>query len=262
MFIGLERADWRRRLSGEIAQGVDNSVQRQGHNLTNQIMHQLGKDIVTGTYGPTNPFPIESELCKLYGVSRSVLREAIKMLSAKGLIASRPRQGTWVQPQSNWNILDAEVLGWIMARKFEPELLIEFLQVRLAIEPVAARLAAETASAEAIAQIEAALNRMQAAEEGDDDPLLSDIAFHVAVLEASGNRFYARLRDLIVAALHTSIKVTNQLKGVRLASIAEHRNVLEAIVARDPDGAAAAMHSLISEALVLVRKFAARSPEL
>lgn len=149
-----------------------------------------------------------------------------------------------------------------MARKFEPELLIEFLQVRMAIEPVAARLAAETASAEAIAQIEAALNRMQAAEEGDDDPLLSDIAFHVAVLEASGNRFYARLRDLIVAALHTSIKVTNQLKGVRLASIAEHRNVLEAIVARDPDGAAAAMHSLISEALVLVRKFAARSPEL
>lgn len=237
-------------------------MQRQGHNLTSQIMHQLGKAIVTGKYGPANPFPIESELCKSYGVSRSVLREAIKMLSAKGLIASRPRQGTWVQPQANWNILDADVLGWIMARKFEPELLIEFLQVRLAIEPVAARLAAETASAEAIAQIEAALNRMQAAEEGDDDPLLSDIAFHVAVLEASGNRFYARLRDLIVAALHTSIKVTNQLKGVRLASIAEHRKVLEAIVAREPDLAAAAMHSLISEALVLVRKFAARSPEL
>jgi DNA-binding FadR family transcriptional regulator len=69
-------------------------VQRQGHNLTNQIMHQLGEAIVTGTYGPSNPFPIESELCKSYGVSRSVLREAIKMLSAKGVIASRPRQGT------------------------------------------------------------------------------------------------------------------------------------------------------------------------
>lgn len=223
-------------------------------------MHQLGKAIVTGTYGATNPFPIESELCKSYGVSRSVLREAIKMLAAKGLIASRPRQGTWVQPQSSWNILDVDVLGWLLARKFEPELLIEFLQVRLAIEPMAARMAAETASTETIAAIQEALDRMQAAEQGDDDPLLSDIAFHVAVLEASGNRFYARLRDLISAALHTSIKVTNQLKGVRLASIADHRKVLDAIIAREPDAAAAAMHSLISEALSLVRKFAAGNP--
>jgi len=230
-------------------------VQRQGYNLTSQIMHQLGKAIVTGKYGATNPFPIESELCKSYGVSRSILREAVKMLSAKGLIASRPRQGTWVQPQSNWNILDVDVLSWLLARKFEPELLVEFLQVRLAIEPMAARLAAKAASADAIAAIEQALDRMQAAEQGDDDPLLSDIAFHVAVLEASGNRFYARLRDLISAALHTSIKVTNQLKGVRLASIAEHRRVLDAIVAQNPDEAAAAMHSLISEALSLVRKF-------
>lgn len=233
-------------------------MQRLGQNLTNQIMHKLGKEIVTGTYGATNPLPIESELCKSCGASRSVLREAIKMLSAKGLIASRPRQGTWVQPQSNWNILDVDVLGWMMARKFEPEMLIEFLQVRLAIEPMAARLAAETAPAEAIAAIEEALDRMQAAEQGDDDPLLSDIAFHVAVLEASGNRFYARLRDLIAAALHTSIKVTNQLKGVRLASIAEHRSVLDAIIAQEPDAAEAAMHSLISEALSLVRKFTAR----
>ena len=232
-------------------------VQRQGYNLTSQIMHQLGKAIVTGQYGAANPFPIESDLCKSYGVSRSVLREAIKMLSAKGLIASRPRQGTWVQPESSWNILDVDVLGWLLARKFEPELLIEFLQVRLAIEPMAARLAAEAASAETIAAIEEALDRMQAAEQGNDDPLLSDIAFHVAVLEASGNRFYARLRDLISAALHTSIKVTNQLKGVRLASIADHRKVLDAIIAREPDAAAAAMHSLISEALSLVRKFAA-----
>lgn len=217
-------------------------------------MHELGKAIVTGKFGQANPFPIESDLCRIHGVSRSVLREAIKMLSAKGLVASRPRQGTWVQPQSYWNILDADVLGWMMARKFEPELLVEFLQVRLAIEPAAARMAAEKASLEAIAAIEAALMRMQAAERGDDDPLASDIAFHVAVLDASGNRFYARLRDLIAAALRTSIKVTNQVKGVRLASIADHKKVLDAIVARDPDSAFAAMQSLISEALNLVRK--------
>lgn len=222
-------------------------------------MHELGKAIVTGKYDSENAFPIEGELCRLNGVSRSVLREAIKMLSAKGLIASRPRQGTWIQPQSQWNILDVDVLGWMLARKFEPELLIEFLQVRLVVEPAAARLAAEKACPEAIANIEAALDRMLAAEQGDDDPLTSDIAFHVAVLQASGNRFYARLRDLIAAALHTSIKITNQMKGVRLASIADHRKVLDAIVARQPDAAAAAMHELISEALSLVRSLSLKS---
>lgn len=233
---------------------MNQAVQRQGYNLTSQIMHELGKSIVTGQFGEANPFPIESDLCRIHGVSRSVLREAIKMLAAKGLVASRPRQGTWVQPPSSWNILDADVLGWMLARKFEPELLFEFLQVRLAIEPAAARMAAMKASDISIAAIEAALMRMQAAERGEDDPLASDIAFHVAVLEASGNRFYARLRDLIAAALHTSIKVTNQAKGVRLASIADHGKVLDAIVARDADAAFSAMHSLISEAMNLVGK--------
>ena len=228
---------------------------RQGQNLTIQIMNELGQAIVTGAYGIDNPFPIEGELCRIHGVSRSVLREATKMLAAKGLLASRPRYGTWVQPDTAWNILDPDVLGWLMARKLEPALLIEFMQVRLVVEPMAARLAAMNGTADAIADIAAALGRMQAAEIGADDVLASDIAFHVAVLQASGNRFYARLRDLIAAALQTSIRVSNQMKGVRLASVADHKKVYDAIVARDADRAAAAMYALIDEARELVTRW-------
>lgn len=227
-----------------------------GRNLTYHVMHELGGEIVKGVYGPHNPFPIEAELCRKFEVSRSVLREAIKMLTAKGLLGSRPRQGTWVQREHAWNLLDPDVLGWLLERNFSAPLLIEFLEIRLAVEPLAARMAAQRGRAEAVAGIGAALDRMRAAEVGADDPLLSDIAFHVAILEASDNRFYGRLRDLISAALHTSIRLTNQMKGVRLASIADHRRVYDAILARDPDTAETAMRLLIVEAMALVRQMA------
>ena len=108
-------------------------------------------------------FP-EVELCETYGVSRTVLREAVKMLTAKGLFGSRPRQGTRVLPESQWNLLDPDVLRWLLERKFSIELLIEFTEVRLAIEPKAAARAARVASSEDKAMIMAAIERMMAAE--------------------------------------------------------------------------------------------------
>lgn len=232
-----------------------------GRNFTYGILQQLGVDIVTGTYGHSNPFPTEAELCKRLGASRSVLREAVKMLTAKGLLKARPRQGTWIEPERNWNLLDPDVLRWLLERKFSLGLLLEFTQVRLAIEPVAASLAARHADDKAKAAIQAALRRMQAAELGDDDPLTSDIAFHVAVLEATGNRFYAQLRDIIDAALRTSIRLTNRRKGVRLASVADHQKVSDAIIAGDADGAAEAMRHLIVEAMTLIESAVTKGDE-
>lgn len=232
---------------------MDAAHEKHGRSLTHQVMHELGQTIVVGDYGPDNPFPIEAELCRRLGVSRSILREAVKMLTAKGMLGSRPRQGTFVEPEHRWNVLDPDVLGWLLERKFSPQLLLEFLEVRLAIEPMAARLAARVRNEAACAAIAHALQRMQAAETGEDDPLTSDIAFHVAILMASGNPFYARLRDLIVAALRTSIRLTNKAKGVRLASIADHARVYHAIMAGDEDGADAAMHALITEAMALAQ---------
>ena len=225
-----------------------------GQSLTYEMVQRLGQEIVTGVYGPDNPFPIEAVLCKRLGASRSVLREAVKMLTTKGLLNARPRQGTWVEPESNWNLLDPDVLRWLLDRKFSPALLLEFSQVRLAIEPMAASLAARHADDGAKAAIMAALDRMCAADHGEDDPLESDIAFHAAILRASGNRFLDQLRDLTDAALRTSIRLTNRRKGVRLASIADHQRVAVAIMAADPDAARQAMTDLLLEVMVLIEK--------
>src|SRR6201996_9178663 len=114
-----------------------------GHNLTYTIVEQLGQAIVTGAYNASNTFPIEADLCKQFGASRSVLREAVKMLTAKGLLRARPRQGTSVEPESQWNLFDPDVLRWHLERKFSVKLLLHFTEMRLAVEPNAAALAAK-----------------------------------------------------------------------------------------------------------------------
>lgn len=221
-------------------------------NLTTSIVNDLGIAIVTGKYSDQNPFPVEGELCKQYRVSRSVLREAVKMLTAKGLLKARPRQGTWVQREERWNLLDPDVLRWMLERKFSIRLLIEFTQIRLAVEPGAAALAAQHAGPAEQAAITQGIERMLAADRGEDDPLDSDIAFHSAVLRASGNPFYAQLRELIETALRFSIRRTNTYKGVKFASVLDHKRVADAIIAGDEKGAERAMRALIQEALDLM----------
>jgi DNA-binding FadR family transcriptional regulator len=223
----------------------------RGQNLTYSIVEDLGVAIVTGTYSSKKAFPVESELCKRYGVSRSILREAVKMLTAKGLLGSRPRRGTWVQEEDLWNLLDPDVLRWMLERKFSFTLLTEFNQVRLAIEPKAAALAAGAGLEEKKA-VEAAILRMVESELVQDDPLEPDIAFHVAILRASGNGFYSRLSELIETALRFSIRMTNRQAGVR--SVAAHKKVSDAILAGDAADAETAMRALILDALAQIRK--------
>lgn len=221
-------------------------------NLTTSILNDLGVAIVTGKYSDQNPFPVEAELCKQYKVSRSVLREAVKMLTAKGLLKARPRHGTWVQSEKHWNLLDPDVLRWMLERRFSLRLLIEFTQIRLAVEPGAAALAAQSGGPAEHAAIRRGIDRMLAADRGEDDPLDSDIAFHSAVLRASGNPFYAQLRELIETALRFSIRRTNTYKGVKFASVLDHKRVADAVIAGDAQGAERAMRALIQEALDLM----------
>jgi DNA-binding FadR family transcriptional regulator len=221
-----------------------------GRNLTYAMLDALGKEIVTGGYHD-RPFPTQAELAKRHDFSRSVTREAVKMLTAKGLLTARPRKGTSVQPSSAWNLFDPDVLRWLLERKFSLELLRQFSELRIAIEPAAAALAARAASAEGIAAIGAGYERMVAAEADDDDPLEADIAFHVAILEASANPFYQQFRDVVTTALRTSIRFTNRFKG-RTASLSQHRAVLSAIERRNPEGATAGMVALIAEVMTLI----------
>lgn len=207
-----------------------------------------------GDYHAREGLPIEAKLCEQYDASRSVLREAVKMLTAKGLIGSRPRRGTYVEPEERWSLLDPDVLGWILQRDFSPGLMREFLEVRSAVEPAAAALAAQNAGAEGRAEIAAALARMEAAARGDADPLEADIAFHVSILQTSGNRFFEQFCPLVETALRFTIRLTNRAKGVSMARIADHRAIYEAVAVGDAAGAAAATSALLSEALRLAKR--------
>jgi DNA-binding FadR family transcriptional regulator len=150
-------------------------------------------------------------------------------------------------------LFDADILRWLLERKFSLDLLRQFSELRIAIEPAAAALAARHADPAGIAAIADGYRRMEAAEAGDgqEDPLEADIAFHVAILEASSNPFYAQFRDVVSTALRTSILFTNRFKG-RTASLPAHRAVLDAIEERDPDRAHETMTAIIAEVMVLV----------
>ncbi|MDP5210798.1 FadR/GntR family transcriptional regulator [Microbulbifer sp. 2205BS26-8] len=222
-------------------------------NLTQSILDTLGKEIVAGKYA-NDRFPVESELCARFDASRSVLREAVKMLTSKGLLHSRQRKGTDISPEEHWSLLDPDILRWLLESKPSLALLQEFMEIRLSIEPQAAAYAAERANKDQIAKILHALERMKAAEERQDDPLEPDIQFHTAILEASNNRFFIQLEELVRTALTISIHVTNELKGVRTANVADHKKVLDFILIRDADAAYAEMKILLSGALKLIKE--------
>src|SRR5271156_5197406 len=123
-----------------------------GRNLTYGLLDALGRSTVIGHHHK-QPFPTEAELAKQHSVSRSVTREAVKMLCAKGLLSARPRQGTIIEPTTSWNLFDTDVLRWLLERKFSVDLLRHFNQLRVAIEPAAAALAAVHADAAQVAAI-------------------------------------------------------------------------------------------------------------
>ncbi|ASM56318.1 hypothetical protein PNIG_p0036 (plasmid) [Pseudoalteromonas nigrifaciens] len=221
-------------------------------NLTQQLAHDLGFAIVRGIYPINEGLPSEADLCIKYDVSRSATREAVKMLSAKGLISSRPKQGIRVLPESSWNMFDTDVLRWILSSNPSLSLLKEFTQVRVALEPQAAALAAISATAEQLAEIDNALARMADADKGLDDTLEADIAFHTSILVASNNRFFVQLTEFISTALRVSIRYTNHIKGVPGADVAKHADILNTIKSRNPERAKKAVETILEEALELI----------
>lgn len=223
-----------------------------GRNLTQQMVHNLGVAIVRGDYSPQARFPSEAELCEQYAISRSATREAIKMLTAKGLLSSRPRQGIRILSKDQWNLFDPDVLSWVLQSTPSRQMLTEFLQLRLAIEPEAAALAAEHRDVAAIDAIHTALARMQAAENGLDDALEADIEFHSSLLIASKNPFFRQMRSFIATALRVSIRYTNRIKGVTMANTKDHKKIYDAIRRGSAESARRAAKALLIEALTLI----------
>lgn len=217
-------------------------------NVHGSTVDRIGGEIVAGRYAPGSSIPPEPLLCEELGVSRTVVREAIKSLIAKGLITSGPKVGTRVLPADQWNWFDADVIVWQTRVGLSPEFLRDLQDLRRAVEPAAVRLAAERATAQDIAGMEAAYALMKQAIEQGGDYVTPDLRFHQGLIAASHNRMLVQMSRALAALLRTSFEISTRRKDGPTSSLPLHRAVLDAVIARKPDRAEKAIRVLIDGA--------------
>lgn len=214
-------------------------------NLHRQIVDEIGLSIVRGDIKAGETFPSEPELSVQLGVSRTVIREAIKILSDKGMVQSRSKRGTQIRPRYQWHLLDPDVLAWEHAVGPQEAFLYKLTEVRRVIEPYAAKLAASYATDEEIAAIDSYFQQMVINVDDVDAFIAVDMKFHSGILHASHNEILEHIVNTIREALVTSRKVTLALPNSGRESLPLHHNILLALKARDPQGAQTAMEILI-----------------
>ncbi len=213
----------------------------EGKSMHGRIVRELGLRILSGDLRPGDRLPNEGELITLYQVSRPVLREAVRVLVAKGLVISRQRSGSVVRPRNEWHLLDPDVLYWMIQTKPAPDFVHTLMTVRRVFEPAVAALAARAASDEQLASIAEAYAGMEAA--GDKDELLEpDLAFHRRIAEATGNDLLAYIGNMLSLALRESIKLSSRLPNTHELSLPRHKAILTALQSRD---ALAARHATL-----------------
>lgn len=213
-------------------------------NLHAQVVRELGVRILAGTFRPGDVLPNENDLGRELGVSRSILREAIKSLAAKGLVASRTRVGTHVREPQHWNLLDVDVLSWRYATMPRMAFFRDLFAVRRVVEPAAAELAAEKAEPTDLEAIETACTAMEQADPTSQAAIEADVAFHRAILTACHSDLLLQLGTLIGIGLVTSFRISTRFYPV---SLPHHRPVLNAIRNRRPADARAALQTLLTE---------------
>lgn len=218
--------------------------QFQPKNLNAQTVERLGQRIVGGHYKEGQQLPIEPELCAEFGVSRPIVREATKILIAKGLLNSKPKVGTIVQSKDRWNLLDPDVLGWVTQSLPATQFLDMLFEARLAIEPSAAALAAEKATDEDIARIAGAFEDMASAPTVADS-VEPDVRFHQAILDATHNDVIRYIGHTLHNALAISISLTSWHEEIHALSLPRHEAVYRAIAAKDPAAADKAVRTLL-----------------
>ena len=217
-------------------------------NVHGNTVDHLGAAIVAGRYGPGASIPAEPLLCEELGVSRTVVREAVKSLIGKGLVSSGPKVGTRVLPPEQWNWFDPDVIMWQSRAGLTPQFLRDLQDLRRVVEPAAVRMAAERATAKDIAEIEAAFEGMRKAIEEGGDYVKYDLRFHQALLRACGNRMIIQMSQALSALLRTSFEISTSRKDGPRNSLPMHRAVLDAVIAHNPVKAEKAILVLIAGA--------------
>ena len=217
-------------------------------NVHGRTLELLGESIVSGQYPPGSSIPPEPTLCEEFGVSRTVVREAIKSLVAKGVVSTGPKVGTRVMPAEHWNWFDPDVVTWQSRAGLSREFLRDLQELRRVVEPAAVRLAAERATPQDIAEIETAYAGMKDAIDNGGDYVRYDLAFHQGLLRACHNLMVAQMSKALGALLRTSFEISTTKPDGPAHSLPLHRAVLDAVIARLPAKAERASLVLIDGA--------------
>ncbi|HEV2583663.1 MAG TPA: FadR/GntR family transcriptional regulator, partial [Ktedonobacteraceae bacterium] len=203
------------------------SLQRQ--SLSGQVVREIGLSIMRSDLKPGDALLNEPELSLQFNVSRPVLREALKMLSAKGLIESRPKTGTRVRPREGWNLLDPDVLAWQHDVGPDKNFLEAICEIRLMFEPPTAGLAALRASEDEILRIKQSCQSLQDAVDSPDRYIPADLQFHAAICSASHNELLQKIMDTVDTSLRASRATTSQLPDANQKAMQLHWAITEAI---------------------------------
>jgi DNA-binding FadR family transcriptional regulator len=220
-------------------------------------VNRLGAWIVQGSVLPGQSLKVEAALGEEFGVSRTVIREAIKTLVAKGMLEVGPKVGTRVLPVRSWNLFDPQVVGWLAEKGLSQSFAKDLLDLRRTIEPMAVRWACDRASAEQIADIQAAYEVLEASVTDLGDYNHADQRFHEAVLAASHNQFIEQMLPALGALLAISFEVSSAVPGELGRTLPLHKALADAIASRDSARGVWACMSLIENAdEVISRSFA------
>ena len=214
-----------------------------------KVVEQLGLSIVGGRFGIGEPLPGDTELEAEYGVSRSVLREAMKTLAAKGLVIAKSRVGTRVTDRCHWNLIDEDVLRWHFRTGVTREFIDHLYDVRLVLEPASAAFAAMRATAEDCEQLRGYANLLGSNDLDWPSQVEADLRFHVLLTIVGGNPFLESMIGFIKASLDGAFTMAfdPQLAGRGEAITELHLAIVEAIENRDPDGARRATEKAIEQ---------------
>ena len=236
----------RERTTGDLIASIAGRVPLR--NLHSQVLWQLGVAIVGGDYAEGTILPSDTELLQRFEVSRTVLREALKTLAAKGMIEARARIGTRVLPRRRWNLFDADVLAWHFETGPDVEFLRSLSEIRIGVELESAALASQRRSDEQAEALIACAKRMGEATSAEQFAR-TDLEFHRTVAEASGNPFMASISALVELALTAAFTISSPVEdaAAMVGTVKAHGRIAEAIKAGNADEAREAMKAVISE---------------
>jgi GntR family transcriptional regulator, galactonate operon transcriptional repressor len=229
----------------------------QGSNLHERVTAELALRVIRGERNrEPAAFPNEASLCQQLTVSRTVVREAMKVLADKGMVEMRPRIGTRARPRCHWKLLDPDILAWQADLEPDPQFLRDLCEVRLGIEPTASGFAAVRATGRELDGICQCLSEYEALARGVAFEKLidADLSFHAAVVSASHNDLLKHISDSIRGPFRTALLYTSRHPANTVLALEAHLGLVKALQAHDPVAARKSAEEAIGLAMVAVEE--------